>query len=411
MKKRGSLVLEDGDVFDGKLFGSEPLYPERIRKRLNASALENSEHNGEGLFASPLGTGEIVFNTAMSGYHEILTDPSYTGQIVTMTYPHIGNYGCLEEWAERGPETGAERKQIKASGLVVRSVYRGPIHQNRESISQFLSSQDIPGLTEVDTRRLTLRIRDKGAPRGIIVGVPEERNELKNEEIEICREFLKMVPEMEGRNLLSYVGTNKNIEYGDTGSKVAVLDCGIKRTILEELRKRKVKVTLFPSDAKPEDVLAIKPKGLLVSNGPGDPGVLSEQIHLLTSLIGAIPITGICLGHQLLCLALGANTYKMKFGHHGANHPVRDITSGKVFVTSQNHGFAVDEKSLPKEVKVWCKNANDNTLEGVISEAKMIQSVQFHPEAAPGPRDSLWIFDSFLRMMGISDTNRRQAHA
>lgn len=394
MKKRGCLVLEDGEVYNGFLFGAMPAFP-KIQKK----------NPGKEIFqATPFGTGEIVFNTAMSGYHEILTDPSYTGQIVTMTYPHIGNYGCSDEWSEDGTGTGDRRKKIKTSGIVVRSLYGGPIPKGRESIDHFFTSQGVPGLTEVDTRRLTLRIRDKGAPKGMIVAVPEGSTNLGMKGIDACLQFLETVPSMEGRNLLDFVGTKERIEYQHNELPVAVLDCGIKRNIVEVLVKRGARVMVFPSDATPEAIVSVEPRGLLVSNGPGDPSVLARQIHLLDTLIGKIPIAGICLGHQLICLALGAKTYKMKFGHHGSNHPVRDLITGKVFVTSQNHGFAVDEKTLPDEVKVWCKNANDGSLEGVVSQRKKIQSVQFHPEAAPGPRDSYWIFDSFLGMMGVQKT-------
>jgi carbamoyl-phosphate synthase small subunit len=341
--------------------------------------------------------GEVVFNTGMSGYHEILTDPSYTGQIVTMTYPHIGNYGDDPAWSEGGPEN-SERKTVKVSGLVMRSVYRGWVPQGRSTLDDFLKENEITGITDVDTRALTLKLREMGSLKGCIITCSFESGKADEAAITTAVKKLKAMPDMQGMNLIGEVGTSKmEIINPDGKLKFSVIDCGIKANIINELTNRGVAVTLLPSTTTAEEVLASKPDGVLFSNGPGDPSVLEAQIETVKNLIGRVPVFGICLGHQLISLGLGAETYKMKFGHHGINNPVRDELTGKVFVSSQNHGFAVKEDSLPKDVKIWFTNANDKSVEGIISTEKKVASVQFHPEAAPGPVDTSWIFDDFIK--------------
>lgn len=370
MKKDSCLVLEDGSAFPGISFGADP-----------------GESSG----------GEVVFNTGMSGYHEILTDPSYTGQIVTMTYPHIGNYGDEAAWTEGGPEEEG-RKTVKANALVVRAVYRGRVPEGRGSLHDFLKENDITGISDIDTRALTLKLREMGSLKGCIIKCCFVDGKADADTVSAAAAKLKAMPGMQGMNLIGGVGTSKKEEINSGGKiRFAVIDCGIKANIINELTKRDVAVSLFPSTAGAEEILEAKPAGVLFSNGPGDPSVLEKQIELVKNLIGKVPVFGICLGHQLISLGLGAQTYKMKFGHHGINNPVRDELTGKVFVSSQNHGFAVKEDSLPDGVKLWFTNANDKSVEGIISPEQKIASVQFHPEAAPGPVDTSWIFDDFIK--------------
>ncbi len=379
MADQAALVLADGEVFYGESFGHSALFPEEL-------TLDHS-----------LGTGEVVFNTGMCGYHEILTDPSYAGQIVVMTYPLIGNYGSDPRWNEGGSEKGVSRKAVKATGFVVKHLYRGPIPPGRISLDQFLQDQQVPGITGVDTRRLTLHLRDRGTPTGVIVRIPKGKRELSRSQLKEVVAFLRAFPPMEGRNLIGEVGTAKATSVHREGKKHMVLiDCGTKAGIVNQLVTLGVRVSILPSSVSLGEVLNLKPHGVLFSNGPGDPAVLGPQIELCSRLIGKVPVFGICLGHQLIALALGGRTYKMPFGHHGVNHPVVDLRDGRVYVTSQNHGFAVDPQGLPSGVRVWMKNANDGTVEGLYHEELPVRCVQFHPEAHPGPLDTLWIFKEFM---------------
>ncbi|MAG13774.1 MAG: carbamoyl phosphate synthase small subunit [Spirochaetales bacterium] len=377
------LVLGDGAYYRGQEFGSPS---PAIESLCNVDISVKS-------------AGEVVFNTGMAGYHEILTDPSYTGQIVTMTYPMIGNYGSLDEWSEIGPEA-PERSGIKAAGLVVRQLYRGPIPAGRITLDEFLKRHDTPGITDIDTRHLTLKIRDEGAPNGVIVRASLGSNHLKKRELDFCLQVLADFPPMIGRNLISNVGASDPVTYNDGGSPhLLLVDCGIKANIIRELVKLGCRVSILPSGASKEDVGNVGADALLFSSGPGDPAVLRSQIELIASFLPLMPVFGICLGHQLISQALGAQTRKMKFGHHGVNHPVRDELTNRVFVTSQNHGFVVDEESLPHDVDVWFRNANDNSIEGIRHRSLPVLCAQFHPEAAPGPRDCIWIFKEFLRVI------------
>ncbi len=377
------LVLQDGTCYSGISFGHKPLSIEELSE--------------EALYQK--GAGEVIFNTAMSGYHEIVTDPSYTGQLVVMTYPHIGNYGTDEVWSENGPEH-EKRPSVKAAGCVVRSLSRGPVPKGRKTLHDYLIEQRTPGISDIDTRALTIKIRDEGNPLGVVVSSGRSgRDSLEPEEVKTCTRFLDSFPPMVGRDLVGEVGSTEKTDINKSGTRahVALFDFGIKANIIRELTNLDCRITLFPHVSTTEEILAAGPDAVLLSNGPGDPAVLDHAIQVAKQLIGTIPLFGICLGHQLISLALKAKTYKMTFGHHGANHPVRDEITGRVFVTSQNHGFAVEERSLPDDVSVWMKNANDGSVEGIFHNELPIRSVQFHPEAAPGPRDSLWIFKRFLQ--------------
>ncbi|AFG37950.1 glutamine-hydrolyzing carbamoyl-phosphate synthase small subunit [Spirochaeta africana] len=376
------LVLENGQVFYGKGFGG-------------AAA---SVADLKGLApAGYSGAGEVVFNTAMSGYHEVLTDPSYTGQLVVLTYPHAGNYGDMDEWGESGPENRDDIRGIKAAALIVRSLYRGPVPAGRIGLDEFLKNHSIPGITEVDTRGLTLMLRDHGSMRGMLVDAAGD--ELSDKDRETVLAYLRGFPDMEGRNLLADVGCSVPAIFNPTGSpRFVLLDCGSKANIVRELTARGCKVVLMPSLSSAEEILAYEPQAVLISNGPGDPAVLEQQISAVQGLIGKTGVFGICLGHQLISLAAGAKTAKMKFGHHGVNHPVRDEETGKVFVTSQNHGFTVLEDSLPEGVSVWFRNANDGTVEGIKDDSRNLRTAQFHPESSPGPDDAKWIFDRFIEL-------------
>jgi carbamoyl-phosphate synthase small subunit len=384
VRKPALLILADGTAFKGRGFGHPAPSPGALVPGAKAD-----------------GAGEVVFNTGMSGYHEILTDPSYTGQIVAMTYPLIGNYGASPDWNEGGPEKGVRRKIIKVSGFVVRELYEGLVPPGRLRLEEFLAKEEIPGICEVDTRRLTLRLRDGGSTSGLILGLPEGFSDFTREHIDRAEKFLAAWPSMEGQNLVGEVGTREAAVINPAGAPhFALLDYGIKNGIIRELVRLGVKVTLLPGGAGAEDVLSHKPDAVLLSNGPGDPAVLAPQIDMSASLIGRLPVFGICLGHQIIGCAVGGKTYKLPFGHHGVNNPVVDLRTGKVFVTSQNHGFAVDEVSLPKNVKVWMRNANDDTVEGLYHEKEKLMCVQFHPEACPGPEDTKWIIGEFVRCAG-----------
>ncbi len=350
--------------------------------------------------AADMPAGEVVFNTGMAGYQAIFTDPSYTGQLIVMTYPHIGNYGTQDAWSESGPENAA-RRMVKSQGVIVRSLFTGPVPAGRLSLDEFLKKHRVSGITGIDTRLLTLKIRDTGNPTGVIVSAQSEGAvDLSAGEKEKVAAFLKAFPRMEGRNLITDVGTDKAVVVNKDGDRhICLVDCGVKANIIRELAARGCRVSVVPSTFKAEDVLSLHPAGVLFSNGPGDPRVLHDLIACARGVIGKKPLLGICLGHQVFSLALGAEVIKMKFGHHGVNHPVRDERNRRVFITSQNHGFAVKEETIPRDVDVLFRNCNDDTVEGIIHQRLPLLTAQFHPEAAPGPKDSGWIFDEFLKLI------------
>jgi carbamoyl-phosphate synthase small subunit len=364
------LLLEDGTVFEGTSFG-----------------------------ATGLKCGEVVFNTAMSGYQEILTDPSYYEQIVTMTYPLIGNYGTNSlDW---------ESGKIFAAGFIVRENCNYPSNwRNSSSLDEYLKENNVVGLEGIDTRALVKHIRTQGAMRGIISSTEFSTTNL--------RKKLDQYPGLVGRDIVKDVTAEKPYrwEHGvvdvlnDTESlpkkkfKVVAFDYGIKQNILRLLRSHGCDVHVVSAKTTAKQVMARKPNGVFLSNGPGDPAAVDYAIENVRKLLGKVPIFGICLGHQILALALGARTYKLKFGHHGANHPVKNLKNGQIEITSQNHGFCVDMDSLKeKQVELTHLNLNDNTNEGFRCKDIPAFCVQYHPEASPGPHDSNYLFDDFIKLM------------
>ncbi|HVS14627.1 MAG TPA: glutamine-hydrolyzing carbamoyl-phosphate synthase small subunit [Thermoanaerobaculia bacterium] len=328
--------------------------------------------------------GEVVFNTSMTGYQEVLTDPSYRGQIVVMTQPHIGNYGLLE--------AAEESRRPWVEGFVAREFTAVPSGLGRGSLIEYLASWDIPALDGIDTRALVRRLRDRGSMRGVIAPASEDREALARE--------LAAFPTMEGRALVDEVTCAETWEVpaeGETRFRLAVYDFGVKSNILRSLSRLGAHLHVLPARTPADECLALGVDGVVLSNGPGDPEPLVEIVANVRRLIDAgVPILGICLGHQLLGLALGGRTFKLKFGHHGGNQPVRDEQTGGVAITSQNHGFAIDMASLPPECRVTGINLNDGTMEAFAVAGKPIYSVQYHPEAAPGPHDAARLFGEFL---------------
>jgi carbamoyl-phosphate synthase small subunit len=367
---------------------------------------DGSVFRGLSIGADGITTGEVVFNTSLTGYQEILTDPSYSCQIVTLTYPHIGNTGINAE--------DVEADRIHAAGLVVRDVPR--LHSNfraGSSLPDYLKSQNIVAIADIDTRRLTRILREKGAQSGcIMAGAVDEAKAL-----EAARAF----PGLAGMDLAKVVSAPAAYEWNETEWKlgrgygklsaphfhVVAFDYGVKLNILRMLAERGCRLTVLPATATAAEALALKPDGILLSNGPGDPEPCDYAIKAIAELVAAnIPTFGICLGHQLLALASGAKTVKMKFGHHGANHPVKDLDSGRVAITSQNHGFAVDPATLPANLRSTHVSLFDGSLQGIARTDAPAFSFQGHPEASPGPHDVSYLFDRFIQLMA----DHAQAH-
>lgn len=349
-EKQALLILENGKVFTGTAFG---YIDEAI--------------------------GEVVFNTSMTGYQELLTDPSYAGQIVAMTYPLIGNYGInLEDFESESP---------CLRGFVVREACDFPSNWRCEiDLGDYLNRNKIMGIQGVDTRALTLELRKSGTMRGIIT---TELNISANK----TKEKLNS---LNNKNVIAECTTKEKYEIKGEGTRVAFMDFGVKKGILRELEKRGCHITVFPAFAKTDEILDSRPDCIFLSNGPGDPQDVPEIIETVKNLIDKKPILGVCMGNQLINLALGGNTKKMPFGHHGGNHPVRDVKTGKVFITSQNHEYVVSD--LPECLEATYVNVNDGTIEGVAHKTLPIYSVQFHPEASPGPLDANVLFDKLLEM-------------
>lgn len=355
------LVLEDGTVYNGANFGA-------------------SGHT----------SGEVVFNTGMTGYQEVLTDPSYAGQIVTMTYPLIGNYGINP--------FDAESRQVQVRGFVVREANHQPSHwQSVKTLHEYLAGNSIVGISGLDTRALTRRIRTHGVMLGTITA---------DETPEAALVRLRSEPGYEGVDFVQTVTTGAAYSWTpgsgpDEAERplIVVLDTGLKYNILRSLRARGCRVVAMPSWTSAADVLALNPAGVMLSPGPGDPALLEAVVGNIRQLIGRVPLMGICLGNQLTARALGGDTFKLKFGHRGANHPVKDLLTGQVHITSQNHGYSVDAGSLPGNVEVTHVSLNDGTVEGLRHRDLPVMTIQYHSEASPGPRDNMYIFDRFLELV------------
>jgi carbamoyl-phosphate synthase small subunit len=372
------LLLEDGTIFEGTSFGAKGQL-----------------------------CGEVVFNTSMTGYQEIMTDPSYHEQIITMTYPLIGNVGTNKaDW---------ESRKVYACGFIVKENCDYPSNfRSKESLSDYLKNNNVVGLEGIDTRALVKHIRIQGAMRGIISSTELNLTSLKKK--------LQAYPGLVGRDIVKDV-TSKKPYHWDEGVidvlnnkqskppkkyKVVAFDYGIKHNILRLLRSHGCEVYVVPALVSAEQVLAQKPDGVFLSNGPGDPAPVSYAVETIRQLLGKVPIFGICLGHQLLALALGAKTYKLKFGHRGANHPVKNLRTKQIEITCQNHGFCVDMESLKrKDVELTHINLNDNTVEGIRCEKLKAFAVQYHPEASPGPHDSNYLFQTFIELMEQWKTKKK----
>jgi carbamoyl-phosphate synthase small subunit len=377
-RRKAVLALEDGKIFEGESFGAD----------------------GECL-------GEVVFNTSMTGYQEALTDPSYCGQILTMTYPLIGNYGINKQ--------DYESRRIWVEGFVVKELSSITSNWRSEiSLAEFLVKNNIPAIQGIDTRMLTKHLRSAGVMKGIISTADFDKDSL----IVKARGWSGLV----GQDMVKRVTRDKVSEWNTEGVDsrvwspemneqlpppkyhIVAIDYGMKHNILRRLRQVGCEVTILPATATAKDVLALNPDGLFLSNGPGDPEGVPYAIETIRNLIGKLPIFGICLGHQLLGLALGGKTYKLKFGHRGSNQPVKDMTTGKIEITSQNHGFCVAEESLPEDIERTHVNLNDGSNEGFRHKKLPIFCVQYHPEASPGPHDASYLFRRFTDLM---DTHRK----
>ncbi len=370
------LVLADGKIYEGEHFGSE----------------------GEV-------EAEIVFNTSMTGYQEIITDPSYCGQMVVMTYPLIGNYGINPEDFE------SDRPHL--SGFIIKELSKVQSNwRSRGNLEDFLKETNVFGIQGIDTRALTRRIREKGAQQAILSTDTSDPQRL----IEKARKS----PDLTGRDLVKEVTCKKSYnwdesewtihkgqteleEVKDRPYTVLVYDFGVKRNILRKLTRAGCNIKVVPANTPADEVLATKPDGIFLSNGPGDPAAVPYAIENVKTILGKVPVFGICLGHQILSLALKGKTYKLRFGHHGGNQPVLDVQSGKIEITSQNHGFAVEQSSFGSDVDITFLNLNDDTVEGIQHKTWPVFSVQYHPEASPGPHDSEHLFDKFVNLMKAGD--------
>ncbi len=348
---KGIIYLEDGTTFLGKGFGKKGT-----------------------------AVGELVFNTSLTGYQEILTDPSYAGQVITMTYPLIGNYG-VNHFDE-------ESKKIHAKGFVVKSFEKDPSNYLSEgSLEEMLIKMNTVGVYDVDTRSITRKIRDKGAVKCVI-----SNEELSLKELQAHLDSVELKDDW-----MKESGTQEIIKIPGDGPRVAVIDFGIKWNIIRNFEERGCDITIFPYSATYEEIMASNPDGVFLSNGPGDPKAATEAIEVVKKIINEKPTFGICMGHQVLALALGGDTYKMKFGHRGGNHGVYDITRDRAYITSQNHGYAVSKDSLDENtVQITHINLNDDTVEGLRHKTLPVYSVQYHPEGSPGPKDSTYLFDQFI---------------
>ena len=360
MTKKAILALADGSIYEGESFGAEAT-----------------------------SYGEVVFNTSMTGYQEMLTDPSYSGQILVPTYPLIGNYGiCADD---------TESSRIQVRGFVVREHCPEPSHwHNSGTVNDYLAASGIPGISGIDTRAVTRRLRSAGVMMGVITSSMTASEAF---------DYLKGLPRYDLVDYVTDVSTRAPYQWdaalpqGQVKHRVVAMDCGLKYNIARILTSLGCAVTIVPCSTSAEDILALKPDGIVLSPGPGDPALLGYIEATVGQLIGRKPIMGICLGHQMLARVFGAGTFKLKFGHRGGNHPVCDVATGQVHITAQNHGYAVDPDHLSGEVEVSHVNLNDNTVEGLRHRSLPIMSIQYHSEASPGPRDNMYLFQQFLEMV------------
>jgi len=353
LSRMGFLVLEDGTIYEGVYFGAR----DRVM-------------------------GEVVFNTGMTGYQEILTDPSYYGQIVVMTFPLVGNYGINE--------VDIESEIPRVKGFIVQEACRRPNNwKSIHTLEEYLRKNNIVAVEGIDTRALTRKIREKGTMKGLITPYPptdDDINKLKEYSLD---------------NPVQYVTAKSVYTIPGEGYHIAVIDFGVKRNIIESLKSRNCRITVFPAGTQADQILKAKPDAILLSNGPGDPKDNMQAVQTVKALVECKPVFGICLGHQLLALASGADTEKLTYGHRGCNHPVVDLAERRTYITSQNHGYAVKEGTLdPEKVEVTHRNLNDETIEGLRYKERPAFGVQFHPEACPGPRDTGFLFDRFLNLIG-----------
>lgn len=364
---RACLVLHDGTVFEGQGFGA----PGKV-------------------------TGEVVFSTSMTGYPESLTDPSYRGQILTLTYPLVGNYGVPTSPSSITENDQFESDGIKVAGLVIHELCEEPSHwSSTRSLHTWLASEGIPGIYGIDTRRLTKKLRVHGVMLGILEVAPGGH---QPEVEKLCKEA-ERIPDPNLRDLVGEVSVKEPVPYEVGGrGHLALIDCGVKYGIIRNLLKRKVNVLRIPYKFSAEEIMDFRPAGVVISNGPGDPKICKETIETTRRLIDAnVPVMGICLGNQILSLALGGDTYKLKYGHRSHNQPALDVKTGRCYITSQNHGYAVRDDSPGEGLSIWFINANDRTVEALRHESKPAFSVQWHPEASPGPYDTEFLFDLFLK--------------
>ncbi|MBM32643.1 MAG: carbamoyl phosphate synthase small subunit [Chloroflexi bacterium] len=367
-KKKAYLFLDDGSVYHGKNIGSE------------------KESNGE-----------VVFNTSMTGYQEMLTDPSYKGQILIATYPLIGNYGINPYFSESN--------NIQVSGFIVRSLCDFPSHNlSTLSLGDFLIDNNIPGISDIDTRSITKKIRSKGVMKGLITLNNDEKRALK---------ILKSTENYDQKDLVSSVSTKTVYEYmsqkeDDVQRKfnIVLLDLGVKRNILRILDSKGCKITVLPWNSSAKTILGFNPDGIVFSPGPGDPSRLDDIVKVVKEIIGSVPIMGICLGHQIIARAFGFDTFKLHFGHRGGNQPVKDLMNGKVYPTAQNHGYAVKSDVLNREIEVSHMNLNDQTISGLINKKDAVITIQYHSEASPGPQDSEYLFNEFITIIKNFNKNK-----
>ena len=360
MTNKSILVLEDGTVYRGQSFG-----------------------------AVVTSYGEVVFTTSMTGYQEMLTDPSFAGQVVVPTYPLIGNYGINE--------ADHESSKIQLRGFVTREYCPSPSHwQSTLTLDEYLKSQNIPGLSGIDTRALTRHLRSRGVMMGIITPHMTVQEALKE---------LKKFPNYGSYDFIKEVSAEKQYDWSPRlegapfDHHIVIIDLGLKYNIARSLQRLGCRITVIPSTTSIEDIISLKPDGCVISPGPGDPALLGYLVDTTRNLIHKLPVMGICLGHQLIAQAMGGKTYKMKFGHRGGNHPVRDLETGRIHITTQNHGYAVDADSLKGGLEVSHMNSNDNTVEGLRHRDLPLLSIQYHAEGSPGPQDNMYLFERFLTMV------------